>query len=156
MTKPATKTSPAPVGSSASTVIPGTSASSAVRPSTAYAPSGPIVTTASGTFCASARAAALGQSVRVYRMASPAFGRKASQCSRSGRSPRSQRPLSSHPTSAKIRDPRRAASAIHGSVRPGPSEATAARVRGGHCGNGPGAAGGGASWPCETIVRSPS
>ena len=56
--------------------------------------------------------------------------------------------------------PSRAAAATHGSLRPGVSEATAARARGGQYGKvrpGSGAvAGAGASWPCETIVRSPS
>ncbi len=65
MTNPATNTSPAPVVSSASTVIAGTVAVSPLRASTAYAPSAPIVTTATGTCSARACAAACGVSVRV-------------------------------------------------------------------------------------------
>jgi hypothetical protein len=89
----------------------------------------------------------------VYRMASSAFGRNASQCARSGSPARSQRPVSSQPTSAKIRVPLPAAWAIQGARVPGVSEATAARARGGQSGAG---SSGGGSWPWLTIVRSPS
>ncbi len=137
----------------------GTSAVSPVRASTAYAPSAPSVTTASGTWSVRALAAARGHDVRVYRIASSALGRNASQCSRSASPARSHRPVSSQPTSAKIRVPLRAACAIQGARTPGVSDATAARARGGAAGGRrrPGRRRrGGGSWPWLTMVRSPS
>lgn len=86
-------------------------------------------------------------------MASSALGRNASQWARSDSPARSHAPVSSQPTSPKIRVPRAAAWAIQVAGRPGTSEATAARARGGQSGAG---SSGGGSWPWETIVRSPS
>lgn len=66
--------------------------------------------------------------------------------------------MSSQPTSAKIRVPSLAAWATQGACLPGVSEATAARARGGQSGAPPcpNTTSGGGSWPCDTIVRSPS
>lgn len=77
MMNPAPNTSPAPVVSTASITMPSTSASSPVVWSIAIAPRGPSVTTATGTCSASAATASAGLPVRVYAIASIAFGMNA-------------------------------------------------------------------------------
>jgi hypothetical protein len=104
-TRLAAKTSPAPVGSTASTTSPGTAACSPVLASTASAPAAPQVTTASGTRSASRASAARGVPVRVYAIASAAFGVNAWQCASRSSSEPAQRSAGSQPTSAKTSAP---------------------------------------------------
>ncbi|MDI2023529.1 hypothetical protein PJL18_04077 [Paenarthrobacter nicotinovorans] len=75
--KAAPKQSPAPVGSEAGTGKEGTHSSSPLSESTATAPWGPKVTTATGTRSASEYSAAQGSDLPVNAMASGALGRKA-------------------------------------------------------------------------------
>ena len=110
------------------------------------------MTTASGTISASARTARSGVSVRVYAIASSAFGVKAWQWTSGARSAMSQRSVESKPISAKTREPRRESSA-HQEVSPARST-TAARASGAPAMRVE--SGSGRSWPWVAMARSPS